>query len=312
MVAASGWSCADDTIGAGGQGGTSSGGAPSGGNGGAGAGGSMGQFAEGGHGGGCTLGDPVRRGRRDRDLHRRRGVLRGREGVRRELLRRGRRLLVRRLRDPRRHVRRLHRLPRRSILRVRASGSPGIQCNDGTSNGQSGIRVYGAADGSWVRTRRIWNEHAYHITNVAEDGTVPQHELPNWQQNGLDNFRQNKQPGAEFGAPDAVVKVAPACDGDAALVATVRNLGEAVLPAGVSVTFYEGTPGSGTLLGTAATQTALFPAEAENVVLAIDPLPSGTLVYAVVDENGVHPEWAECRTDNNTSAAVSATCGVAG
>ncbi len=58
MVAASGWSCADDTIGAGGQGGTSSGGAPSGGNGGAGAGGSMGQFAEGGHGGGCTLGDP--------------------------------------------------------------------------------------------------------------------------------------------------------------------------------------------------------------------------------------------------------------
>jgi hypothetical protein len=38
-----------------------------------------------------------------------------------------------------------------------------INC-DGTK--QRGIRVFGDSKGNWVRTRRVWNQHAYHITNV--------------------------------------------------------------------------------------------------------------------------------------------------
>jgi hypothetical protein len=30
---------------------------------------------------------------------------------------------------------------------------------------QTGVRIYGDAKGQWVRTRRIWNQHAYHVTN---------------------------------------------------------------------------------------------------------------------------------------------------
>lgn len=199
-----------------------------------------------------------------------------------------------------------------AVSNAYGAASPDIQCSDGVSSAQSGVRVFGAADGNWVRTRRVWNQHAYHVTNIGEDGSVPVDEPTNWTQTGLNNFRQNKQPGSEFGAPDAVVKVAPRCKGDYALVATVRNLGEAVLPAGVSVAFYRVDDAGDELLGALATQTALFPAEAEAVVLPIAPaLGESDSVYAVVDEDGVHPQWAECRTDNNRSATVVAGCSIA-
>ena len=46
-------------------------------------------------------------------------------------------------------------------------------CNDGMANRQSGVRIFGDTAGSWVRTRRVWNEHAYHITNVDEERRHP-------------------------------------------------------------------------------------------------------------------------------------------
>jgi hypothetical protein len=195
-----------------------------------------------------------------------------------------------------------------------ASGNPSYQCNDGTNIAQAGVRVFGDANGTWVRTRRIWNQHPYHVTNVNEDGTIPAHEQPNWTQPGLNNFRQNKQPGSEFSAPDAVVSLGRVCPGPSALVATVRNVGQAALPSGVAVGFYLGQPGSGTLLGQGTTKSVLYPAEAEEVTLALvnpDPglLSGATPVYAVVDDGmPAHPLWHECRADNNTSSAMSAKC----
>jgi hypothetical protein len=177
----------------------------------------------------------------------------------------------------------------------------------------SGIRVFGSASGSWVHTRRIWNEHTYHITNIGEDGKVPANEQPNWTQAGLNNYRLNRQPGSVFAAPDAVVSVAPQCGGAYGLVATVRNLGEAPLPPGVVVGFYQGTPPSGTSLGMGTTTKTLYPAEAENVVLLLPNAPAAitsgmTPVYAVVDDGMPMHTWHECNTTNDTSAAVSGKC----
>ncbi|MEM9195426.1 MAG: VCBS repeat-containing protein, partial [Myxococcota bacterium] len=36
-----------------------------------------------------------------------------------------------------------------------------------------GVEVWGDARGRWVGARRIWNQHAYNISNVEEDGTIP-------------------------------------------------------------------------------------------------------------------------------------------
>jgi hypothetical protein len=43
----------------------------------------------------------------------------------------------------------------------------------------------------WIQARRIWNQHTYHVTNVREDGTIPQRELPSWSR--LNTFRTNAQ-----------------------------------------------------------------------------------------------------------------------
>ncbi len=194
-----------------------------------------------------------------------------------------------------------------------ASALPEYPCADGVGLAQAGVRVFGDQSGSWVRTRRVWSEHAYHVTNVEEDGTIPAHEAPNCQQNGLNNFRQNKQPGGELSAPDAVVSIAAGCPGPDAIVATVRNVGAAALPAGVVVGFYEGAPGAGAKLGERSTTKVLFPAESEAVTLPVSPGPgvaSGTTpVYAVVDDTKTpHPAWHECRADNDTSAPISLDC----
>ncbi len=52
------------------------------------------------------------------------------------------------------------------ISNAYAKNSPGISCTENGVNGQSGVRVFGTAGGKWVRTRRVWNQHAYYITNV--------------------------------------------------------------------------------------------------------------------------------------------------
>jgi hypothetical protein len=43
----------------------------------------------------------------------------------------------------------------------------------------------------WVPARRIWNQHTYHVTNIREDGTVPQYEPPSWKD--LNTFRTQAQ-----------------------------------------------------------------------------------------------------------------------
>ena len=173
---------------------------------------------------------------------------------------------------------------------------------------QAGVRIFGPANGVWVRTRRVWNEHAYHVTNVQEDGTIPTHEPENWKQSGLNNFRQNKQTGGEFAAPNAVSSLAPLCSKPGVIV-RVRNIGEAVLPAGVVVGVYSKTSGVGTKLGTVTTTRALYPAEVEPLDFVFGEGPNPTHVYAVVDDNGPpHPNWVECRTDDNTSAVISPAC----
>ena len=179
----------------------------------------------------------------------------------------------------------------------------------------SGVRIFGDANGNWVRTRRIWNQHPYHVTNVNEDGSIPAMELPNISQPKLNNFRQNVQPQGEFSAPDLVVTIAPICGGPYGLVATVRNIGSASVPAGVAIGFYADDPalGGAQLPGSPVLTTkSLYPAEAEDVILPLPSPPPGIQdgsvpIFAVADDAGGHA-WHECRTDNNVSAAGSGKC----
>ena len=53
------------------------------------------------------------------------------------------------------------------------------------------LQVIADMEDRWIQARRIWNQHAYHVTNVREDGTIPQFEPPSWE--ALNTFRTNAQ-----------------------------------------------------------------------------------------------------------------------
>ncbi len=69
-----------------------------------------------------------------------------------------------------------------------------------------GIEVWGDRADNWVRTRRIWNQHGYNLTNISETGTVPRVPAVNWNDPRYNNWRQNTQPQGVFDAPDLQVE----------------------------------------------------------------------------------------------------------
>jgi hypothetical protein len=68
-----------------------------------------------------------------------------------------------------------------------------VVSDTGFANGANSppVQVIRDAEDRWVPARRIWNEHTYHVTNVREDGTVPQFEKPHWKE--LNTFRTQAQ-----------------------------------------------------------------------------------------------------------------------
>ncbi len=112
-----------------------------------------------------------------------------------------------------------------------------------------GIRVWADALDSWVPTRRIWNQHSYHVTNVDEDGHIPISEEPNWlkvttatESGFMNNFRQNLPDYSVFAAPDLTVELdidRGSCPDYLSLVAEVCNRGLLQVGAGLELSFYD-------------------------------------------------------------------------
>ena len=69
-----------------------------------------------------------------------------------------------------------------------------VASNNYTFLGWNGITVIGDANNSWAPARPIWNQYAYHITNVNNDGSIPAVQQNNWL--SWNNFRAG---GTELG-----------------------------------------------------------------------------------------------------------------
>lgn len=184
---------------------------------------------------------------------------------------------------------------------------------------REGLLVWADADNNWVRTRRIWNQHSYHVTNVTEDGQIPRSEEPNWTNGRLNNFRQNVQPGGLFDAPDLfIVEIdVVECDpgGTVTIGVTVGNRGALGVAAGVPVTA-SATPEGGdpVSLGVERTATFLLPGQQETVRFTWTPEGGFTFrnftVSATVDDDGMGgSEYNECDEENNGGMSeVLMTC----
>ena len=197
------------------------------------------------------------------------------------------------------------------------AGTPGTgsTCRAPHPHGVQGIRVYKDAKNRWVPSRPIWNQHAYAVTNVNDDGTVPKTSAwaSNWTTPKLDNFRQNV-PGAQpvKSAPDLTAQAGPnyTCSGGTAVFeAPVCNRGTAPVSAGVKVGFYAGSPDGGTALCTGATTTTLKVGQCETVscMWSSPPTTAGGAVNVTVvanDGNGT----PVCDDTNNLGLVESVFC----
>ncbi|MBO4350079.1 MAG: hypothetical protein J6A01_03910 [Proteobacteria bacterium] len=192
--------------------------------------------------------------------------------------------------------------------------------------GQHGVTAYSDTWNNWVRTRRIWNQHAYHVTNINEDGSVPQHEEANWLK--YNNYRQNVQPEGAFNAPNFVPGIleSEALDCNLGkpiikLVAHVKNEGSYGVKAGLPVNFYVVDPNgiSGEyLIGSEKTEGPLPPGGETTATFKWDrqvvingetkTVEMPAKILFIVDaptEETPNGEYAECNEKDNKSEVTS-------
>ena len=175
-----------------------------------------------------------------------------------------------------------------------------------------GVFVYGDKNDKWVRTRRLWNQHAYHLTNVQSDGKLPKPEPRSFTVAENNDYRVSQQGKGAFNAPDLrvdlEVSTAP-CPTGVELRARVKNAGSLGVAAGVKVRFHEGTSAAGPLLVEKATTRALLPGESEIVSHLVPAASIGAgNFFVTVDGAQGGGTVNECLEDNNSAAIGGVRC----
>ncbi|MRG90559.1 hypothetical protein GF068_01260 [Polyangium spumosum] len=208
---------------------------------------------------------------------------------------------------------------------VFASNNDTSSCSAGY-NYPNGIAVWGDSSDTWVPARRIWNQHAYHVTNVLESGAIPPLEPESWKlYNGrrYNTYRSNPRssgvapdlrvPGMQMSSPDAACgQLSTKLD----ITVEIRNDGDVRVGPGVVVAFYGewmgGAPSEPLYADAAQTPltavlgTSLEPGQSILVTVNYDATNNspGTLpekVRVVVDDTN---QERECVEDNNTLEAA--------
>ncbi|WAS92841.1 FG-GAP repeat domain-containing protein [Nannocystis punicea] len=181
--------------------------------------------------------------------------------------------------------------------------------------GLTGLRVLRDRLDRWASSRPLWNQHAYSVTNVDDDGGIPA--ISQWPANflqpDLNNYRQNRQGDTPPAAlPDITGKLGDqSCmgkDGKVVLTSTVCNRGKKAVGANLPATFYLGDPADGMVLCVAYTSEPVPVEECRDVSCTIDDTVNGT-VTVVVDDDGQGGEFAlECFENNNSDAIQIKDC----
>lgn len=168
-------------------------------------------------------------------------------------------------------------------------------------SGYYGVKVYGSRNHDWVGSRKIWTQDDYHVTNVNDDGSIPQYEAPSWLTNNT--YRTQAAIGSApnpYLTPNITASLLRVDQNATTVNLTVRvgNGGAIAAPAGVNVTFYDGDPAANVVIGMTATTKILQPGEYQDIMLSTTTLTLGLHhIYAVV--NSGTTAITECRTDDN-------------
>ncbi|MCA9520212.1 MAG: VCBS repeat-containing protein, partial [Myxococcales bacterium] len=190
---------------------------------------------------------------------------------------------------------------------------------DYPTKGSHGIYVFKDLANNWVNTRKVWNQHAYHITNINDNMSVPP--IEPFDATKVNSYRQNVQGQTLFNAPDFTAAkldvFAGMCPTKLVFAVTVVNQGSRATIAGLPVAFYVGTAPTGTLIGVTKTKKIMPPGASETVVFEWNipqALQGSTFdVFARIDDdgtgNGTENECENGGEDNNVVSLTGIKCG---
>ncbi len=187
----------------------------------------------------------------------------------------------------------------------------------------TGVRVMRDRLDRWTSSRPLWNQHAYSITNINDDMTVPK--TSSWIQNFLstspflNNFRQNVQ-GArgKNTAPDITGKLDKnslcthtMATNTVTLHGVVCNRGTKAVASQLPASFYQ-VNSDGTLgqkFCTAYTSANVPLGNCLAVSCNIEDVPENTLIRMVTNDDGNGGQTTvECNTNNNTDEVMLSNC----
>ncbi len=172
----------------------------------------------------------------------------------------------------------------------------------------TGVTVLGDADNSWRPGRKTWNQHAYSITNVTDDGGIPAQPEPNWLQ--YNNFRSG-----DLSPPDGTAIVDLTVEGEQcetecddnllSIWAHLGNVGASPLTAGAQLQLVGIYNDQETVVETVDFNEQLPAGQfADAILFTVDPAPYDHLVVRAIANE------PECNLDNNELTFEAPFCGL--
>ena len=174
----------------------------------------------------------------------------------------------------------------------------------GSGSTYNGVRVFEDENNSWVNVREVWNQHAYSITNINDDLTVPRQPQPSWLAHNT--FRLNTTPGR---SPTAVadgtaggLHIEVKLSGDSLVHVRIANAGSLALPANTGVALYaESVSGGRTLLSVKELGQALEGGRFIDLNWAAQALGQASRLVVVLDDDGTgKSRYSDFDRSNNT------------
>ncbi len=174
----------------------------------------------------------------------------------------------------------------------------------------NGLRIFGSGGSPWRTARSVWNQHAYALTHIREDGSVPAHALPHflvW-----NTFRASAPvavPPIHDVRPELITVCEQDCGGGLMRVRVrLHNSGTLDAPAGIKLALYGPTGAVLTLRQTDDIVPALHTTDTLELLFKRADAGDGPLLLSADDDGKGQGQLDECDEDNNQLVVLGPFC----
>ena len=207
------------------------------------------------------------------------------------------------------------------VVDVDNDGEAEIVTGSSPDNGvNEGVMVFDSVDGDWPAARKLWNQHAYSVTNIEDDGSIPAEPRQNWR--SFNSFRAaHLSVTSGLSKSDLFIEIADVCtqacaDDMMAVWVRVGNQGLYSIKGGVQVTIWGVlADGSRKKMETVTLEDGLSAGDLTDAIRvdiyghkAMEPVTLAATVDGGNNADG-GGKWAECDEENNEDEWQGEICG---